>query len=47
MNVYLWGAVAAMNLLAFAMFGIDKWKASREKRRVRVVPILLKKGYRI
>lgn len=34
MPVWIWWTVLGCNLVAFALFGFDKWRASRGGRRV-------------
>ena len=41
MAVWAWGLFAAVNLIAFAAFGIDKQRAERERRRLPEAHLLL------
>ena len=41
MQPYLLGAVLAVNLLTFAAFGLDKWKARTRRFRIREQDLLV------
>jgi len=44
MKEFILGAIVAVNLMAFFLFGIDKWKARTGRRRVPEARLLLLAG---
>lgn len=39
-NAWFWGYLLVFNLLAFAMFGIDKWRVLHDKSRIPILTLL-------